>query len=179
MDFEPNYRHVGTKDGFAIEIFPTIVVKRGREYVYWYVHTWCKGVYKRQHHSMRTLGISLLIADSGCAMDDLAWEREPSKMYYRMPWHEFDEPVNAIYFIHALGTNRIKIGWAASLHARFNVLSCASPYPLSVIHAMSGDRKDEAELHRKFLDFHVHNEWHIYSDEIKIFIQQLKEQVTE
>ncbi|NER45848.1 MAG: GIY-YIG nuclease family protein [Symploca sp. SIO1A3] len=68
-----------------------------------------------------------------------------------------------IYLIHAVKTDRYKIGLTTrSVEARLAELnSSQSPYPLELIDWFETDNvtDDEDYLHEKFADYRVHNEW--------------------
>ena len=68
-----------------------------------------------------------------------------------------------IYLIHAVETDRYKIGLTTrSVQARLAELnSSQSPYPLELIDWFETDNvtEDEAYFHEKYSDFRVHGEW--------------------
>jgi len=68
-----------------------------------------------------------------------------------------------IYLIHAVGTDRYKIGLTTrSVEARFTELnSSQSPYPLELIDWFETDNvtEDEKYFHEKYSDYRVHGEW--------------------
>ena len=68
-----------------------------------------------------------------------------------------------IYLIHAVGSDRYKIGLTTrSVEARFAELnSSQSPYPLELIDWFETPNvtEDEGYLHEKFASYRVHNEW--------------------
>lgn len=66
-----------------------------------------------------------------------------------------------VYLIHAVGTNRYKIGKTFDIDRRLAELSYQSPYPLKLISSFKSDNpsQDEHALHEKFLDNRVHGEW--------------------
>ncbi len=66
-----------------------------------------------------------------------------------------------VYLIHAVGTNRYKIGRTQNPVARYETLKKQSPYPLQIIDSMwTVDMvTDEAYLHQNLSNTRVHGEW--------------------
>lgn len=72
-----------------------------------------------------------------------------------------------IYLIHAVGSNRYKIGRTARIESRLARLKAQAPYPMELIHHFWTDDSTgmEATLHTKFQSKRVHGEWFELSDE--------------
>ena len=177
MEFNLGHKYIGNTDGLMVWLYPTYVDKPSRSgpirYAHWYMEHCHDGQHVREQHRYSVLGISRVISGLGFSVDSILWQSSESEFFFKSPW--VDRSVtDCIYFIHAIGTDRIKIGWAATLGIRFEVLSCSSPYPLEVLATIPGSREDEVELHRKFANLRVHNEWFLFSDDIKEFIESLK-----
>ena len=64
-----------------------------------------------------------------------------------------------VYIIHAVGTNRIKIGFSANPQKRLYELQTASPFRLQMLGYWPGGRMREKSLHRHFKSFHKIGEW--------------------
>lgn len=66
-----------------------------------------------------------------------------------------------VYLIHAVGTNRYKIGRTVNPIARFTELKKQSPYPLQIVDSFwTPDAvKDETNLHTKIRGCRVYGEW--------------------
>jgi hypothetical protein len=64
-----------------------------------------------------------------------------------------------VYFIDAIGGNRIKIGRTMRLSARLRNLQAMSPLELRVIHSLSGSHDLERALHIQFKEHRLHGEW--------------------
>ncbi len=64
-----------------------------------------------------------------------------------------------IYFIEAIGLERIKIGVTNNLSHRLGILQACSPIRLKVLLAMPGTTQTEAGFHRRFAAFRLHGEW--------------------
>jgi hypothetical protein len=81
--------------------------------------------------------------------------------------------LNFVYFIEAEQVNRIKIGICNGLaDSRLAALQCGSPVKLNLLLQISGGRKMEKRLHRKFSKFSSHGEWFDFSDSIRDFISK-------
>lgn len=81
-----------------------------------------------------------------------------------------------IYFIVNENETRIKIGHTRSnsYENRLYSLQTGSPDVLTCIFCLYAYRDFEKYLHDKFKKYSHHNEWFIFSDEIKSFIIELK-----
>lgn len=73
------------------------------------------------------------------------------------------EPVEregpVVYFLEAVGLDRVKIGWTAKLHARIGELRTLIPVDVEIIRAIPGGQNEETELHRRFRAHRLHGEW--------------------
>ena len=54
---------------------------------------------------------------------------------------------------------------------RLSLLQTSSPYPLTVLAAIPGGRKDEIELHTRFASLRVRGEWFAAAPELVAFIE--------
>jgi uncharacterized protein YozE (UPF0346 family) len=82
-----------------------------------------------------------------------------------------------IYFIQAASSGAIKIGHshsAKNVEKRRASLQTAHPEPLRLLAVMDGDRKTEAELHRRFSHHHLGGEWFAPHQELIAFISVLR-----
>lgn len=65
-----------------------------------------------------------------------------------------------IYFAHATGTDRLKIGFTAGDPLRrLKELQTGSPYPLDLLAAVEGGEADEARWHKDFAAERTGGEW--------------------
>ncbi len=75
-----------------------------------------------------------------------------------------------VYFIEAVGSGRVKIGWtlARSVEGRRYSLQTSSPFPLRVLGWMRGSLKTEQRLHAQFDANRVmpNAEWFFLTDEL-------------
>lgn len=80
-----------------------------------------------------------------------------------------------VYFVEAVDTGRIKIGWSKeSPERRLRELSAACPFELRLLGAMVGCKVEEAHKHRLFECSRVpgKREWFFDSPEIREFISR-------
>ena len=64
-----------------------------------------------------------------------------------------------VYVIHAIGTNRIKLGFSTKPKERLAGLQTASPFPLQMLACWPGSRAREDRLHRYMNRFRKVGEW--------------------
>ena len=87
----------------------------------------------------------------------------------------------SIYFIRAQGKRAVKIGHAANPRRRLYSLQIGSSLPLSLVALLDGDRKEEADLHRRFASQRIRGEWFKPCREIENIIRAnpVKEKVVD
>lgn len=64
-----------------------------------------------------------------------------------------------VYIIHAVGTNRIKIGFSINPQKRLSELQIGSPFRLEMLGYWPGGKRCEKLLHRHFKNFRKTGEW--------------------
>ena len=64
-----------------------------------------------------------------------------------------------VYFIEAVGADRVKIGVSSDVGKRFRQLAASFPGPLRLLGKAAGGRAREASLHRRLANFHIGGEW--------------------
>jgi hypothetical protein len=64
-----------------------------------------------------------------------------------------------VYFIEAISTGLVKIGWTSDLEQRLYALRKGSPVELRLVKCIPGDRSLESALHRRFRAHRVRGEW--------------------
>ncbi len=69
------------------------------------------------------------------------------------------ERLGSIYFIEAVGIDRVKIGFSQDVPKRLRKLQASSPVPLRVIKQVQGSIESEQVLIRVFEKYRVHGEW--------------------
>jgi len=79
-----------------------------------------------------------------------------------------------VYFIHGVGTDRIKIGKSASVLGRISGLKTSSPVPLRLVAIEPGYTELERDLHARFANIRSHGEWFRLTPELTEVIQQAR-----
>ena len=64
-----------------------------------------------------------------------------------------------VYFIEAVGADRVKIGVSGDVDKRFAQLAASFPGPLKLLGKVAGGRAREGSLHRRLANFHIGGEW--------------------
>ncbi len=83
-----------------------------------------------------------------------------------------DDANGCVYFVEAIGLDRIKIGFArSSPRVRLNELQEGSPLKLRPIGFIPGGRMLEADIHRQFADARTHGEWFNATPELMDYIR--------
>lgn len=67
-----------------------------------------------------------------------------------------------VYFVRAVGTDLVKVGFSDAVARRLKELQTTSPHELVVEHTLIGTQAIEAELHRRLKRYgkHVRGEWY-------------------
>lgn len=81
-------------------------------------------------------------------------------------------PQSYIYFIEAIGLNRIKIGVSEDPKKRLKHLATGSPVSLILKGVIAGGHSSERELHRKFDHLRLDGEWFHATKELLKFIDE-------
>lgn len=77
----------------------------------------------------------------------------------------------SVYFIEAVGTNRVKIGYAENPDERVLELQTGSPYPLRLLFSVPGDRAVESEYHTRYSHSRIDNsEWFYFDSKLRQLI---------
>ena len=77
-----------------------------------------------------------------------------------------------IYFIEAVGTDRVKIGSARNVVDEFDKLRRDAPVELKILKVIDGGRHEEKTLHERFAEHRVHFEW-FELEPLRSFIERL------
>lgn len=83
------------------------------------------------------------------------------------------ESASRIYFIEAVGANRIKIGRSNNVGKRIRSLQCASPFKLILLAEAPGSSFTETYFHNIFREHRVGGEWFSDCPEIRAHIGSL------
>jgi hypothetical protein len=65
-----------------------------------------------------------------------------------------------VYFIADTKSNAVKIGVAKDVNLRLKSLQCANPNELTLLKVINGGYKKEKELHERFKNEQIRNEWY-------------------
>lgn len=81
----------------------------------------------------------------------------------------------SIYFIFAVGTQYVKIGWAIDPEARRTELQPGCPHVLRIVATIPDQTpRDEATLHERFKDYHCRGEWFYFDGELLTYVHELR-----
>lgn len=72
-----------------------------------------------------------------------------------------------VYFIHAEGTDLVKVGWTADLDRRFDQLQTASPHRLRLLGVHIGLKDVERVYHRDLQPYRQRGEWFFLTPEVR------------
>ena len=79
-----------------------------------------------------------------------------------------------VYFVEAVESKRIKIGFAHDVDVRVKLLQTGSPERLRVLAVIhSAPASHERELHERFADARLHGEWFAPADALLAFIRHV------
>jgi hypothetical protein len=81
------------------------------------------------------------------------------------------KPKSYVYFIEAVGLDKIKIGVSDNPEKRLQQLATGSAVSLKLKAKMLGDALTESEMHRKFDHLRVDREWFYATKELRDFMQ--------
>jgi len=76
-----------------------------------------------------------------------------------------------VYFIEAVGAERVKIGVSGDVDKRFDQLAASFPGPLRLLGKVSGGRAREGSLHRRLANFHIGGEWFHLTPGVRAVVQ--------
>lgn len=68
-------------------------------------------------------------------------------------------PTGFVYVIHAIGTNRVKVGFSKEPEKRLKELQTGSPYKLSLLTQWPGNETDERRAHARLRRYKIGGEW--------------------
>lgn len=87
-----------------------------------------------------------------------------------MPTVNWDQP-GYVYFLHALISNRVKIGFSLNPERRIAGILTSCPEQIVHLGSMRAGYPDEAALHKKFEGLRVHREWFEATPDLLIYIR--------
>jgi hypothetical protein len=80
-----------------------------------------------------------------------------------------------VYFIMAAALDRVRIGYTADPDRRPGELVRSSPVLLEYAALLPGSREDESWLQYRFRHLNTHDDWFVYNDELRAYIEWAKE----
>jgi hypothetical protein len=83
------------------------------------------------------------------------------------------EEDGTVYFMHAVGTNTVKIGYTLNVESRLYQVRSSCPYYVRILFELPGSPRFEAELHSLFSKYKVRGEWFLVVGDLAAFIEQL------
>lgn len=81
---------------------------------------------------------------------------------------------DVIYFVEAVGLERIKIGMTNRLHSRLVSLQMYCPVRIRLLATLPGGSNEEAALHREFMSANLHGEWFQLNSKLRKFISKVR-----
>lgn len=116
------------------------------------------------------------LESNGVSVDDPCWTFEKAFNNNLPHWRMIKYPAKSVvYFVHAIGSGRVKIGWAKDFLSRLHTLNCDSPFPVEVLLTIPGKSEDEKLYHEMFKEHKAHNEWFTYGGRLREFVEQKNE----
>lgn len=89
-------------------------------------------------------------------------------------WRQEQQDGEGIYVIGF--ANYIKIGWSTNIRGRLETLQLGVPEALKLYGIITGERRTEPRLHRRFADHRLRGEWFRYEGELRAWIDDLAHQ---
>lgn len=83
-----------------------------------------------------------------------------------------DVTTGLVYFIEALGADRIKIGYSVNPKARLKNLQTGSAFELSLVGTVEQQEWPEGSLHQRFAAHRIQGEWFHFAADIRAFIAE-------
>lgn len=177
MKFDPRMKYVGLSEGVSIYMYPrkTSSYDRGVWCRSWHAKAALPDGYEiRMPKPVGPESVQKYLADRSIDTTGVSWRQFEWEASKNAPWDDFtpDEfpTKDVIYFIKAIGSGRLKIGWAGRLWARYRESETFCPYPTRLVGVIEGDRGDESEIHRLLVRHNVNREWFVDCDEVERFI---------
>lgn len=75
--------------------------------------------------------------------------------------------LECVYFLHAIRTDLVKVGWSRHLPSRVAKLSTSCPYALNLLAVDLGGRDLESSYHRSLKPYHQRGEWFLLTEEVR------------
>ena len=105
-----------------------------------------------------------------CGADD---PRSALREWLVLAGHLADATTSYVYFIEAVGLDRIKIGKSQNPDNRLATLQTGSPVPLKLLGKTPGGLSLEGKLHSEFSNSQIDREWFHATRELRDYIEGL------
>jgi hypothetical protein len=170
MEFRSGYKHIGRDGDFVAILHPAEYRKKP----VWFAQAQTSQGFHFCPYRVGTEKVEAFLLNHGKTIDSLKWEVRGSKLFRDAPWYDTDGgKYEVIYFIEAMGINRIKIGITDTLYSRLYSIKTYCPYPPIIIGAIHGYRELEEEIHHKFKHLRKHGEWFEATQELRDYIAHM------
>lgn len=92
------------------------------------------------------------------------------KAMYGIP----EERSGHVYFVEAIGSDRIKIGFTTKFERRMKALRTGCPFPIVLLHSEPGTLRDERATHRRFATSVAvpGSEWFHATPELRAYVKE-------
>lgn len=78
-----------------------------------------------------------------------------------------------VYFLHAINSNTVKVGYTTNLLGRVRAIQLANPETIKLIGSVPGSFHSERAYHQAIWPHHVKGEWFYYNDKVVVFIKNI------
>lgn len=85
--------------------------------------------------------------------------------------------ISGIYFVEAIGCERIKIGYSRNVEGRLLEMQVDCPFDLELLVVTAGAKDIEPAVHDKFRGARVRGEWFEATAELRAFVGELRQGV--
>ncbi|KKL86416.1 hypothetical protein LCGC14_1944980 [marine sediment metagenome] len=79
---------------------------------------------------------------------------------------------SSIYFIEAIGVEKIKIGVTTNIEERLNTLKTGSPVELKLLGVIPGGQESEKNIHDRLSAYRANGEWFFASTDVMEYIRK-------
>ena len=148
---------------------PEGLVRRGNGY---YAHFTVDGkrIRKLLSHDLRTAKMLLIELRARVQRGEHLLADVPSDTFEA----DADLPSGIrVYFLEAIGIEKIKIGVSGNLRNRLKQLENASPVPVRLLLHLPGGVDLEDRIHCALAEAHSHGEWYFATRQVRLYINRL------
>lgn len=173
MILDGDFTYTGVNSHAVVTLAPYKRITIRKVSILWYVCISIDGDVYRLTHPKHDHVVFDYIKSVGVDIDSLSWTQEPDAKQNVAPWKKnISRESEGVYFVLAIGSGRVKIGYAKDLVNRMWSLGTVSPFPLELLlNIPTKCGVSEIEMHAKFKEYRVHHEWFLYEGELKKFVE--------